>query len=214
MSALVAAQGKSILVCPADSIARGDIFSRQSHAGKCLGHIFHQVGQRRKLKAGHRHHAHRLGAAGNDYFGLACHNSKSAVGNTLHPRRAETVNRLGGNCYWQAGAQRHHTRHIHALLALWKCAAQDDIINIGRVQPFSPAQQFLDHRGGHFIRTESRQAAFLGFTHCGARSRHYDRCSCRIKSVHHIPPISSLAVSRSAANSTCAVEFSLHRTMT
>ena len=34
----------------------------------------------------------------------------------------------------QPGAQRHHAGHIHTLLAFRKGAAQDHVINLGRVQ--------------------------------------------------------------------------------
>ncbi len=125
-----------------------------------------------EFKAGHGHHAHRFGAAGDGDLDLPGHDGIGGVGDALQAGRAEAVDRLGRDGIGQAGAQADHARHIHALLAFREGAAQDDVIHLGRVERRERAQQVLDHRRGHLIRPHGRQAATLGLADRRASGGH------------------------------------------
>ena len=88
----------------------------------------------RGMVAHHRHHGHRLGAAGDHHVGLA---DADAVGRHRHrgdARGAEAIDGDAAHGVRQAGQQHRDARHVEALLGLGEGAADDGVLDQLRVE--------------------------------------------------------------------------------
>ena len=106
---------------------------------------------RRDLVAAHRHHAHRLGAAGHGGAALSKHDALGAVRDRLQPRRAEPVDRDRGRFDGNAGAQAGDPRHVHPLLALGHRASDDHIVDRRGLELRHPLQRAPDRDRAKFV---------------------------------------------------------------
>ena len=134
--ALVRLQRERVLRLARDLPLRGHLLGRQAHAvGDADVLVLREhLRVERGLVAAHRHHAHRLGAAGDHHVGLA---DADAVGRHLHrgqARGAEAVDGDAADRVRQAGQHHRDARHVHALLALGERAADDGVLDRLRVE--------------------------------------------------------------------------------
>ncbi len=89
---------------------------------------------RRQLVAGHRHHAHRLGASGHGDLRMTEHDALGAIGDRLQTRRAEAIDghrRCGDR---DAGPQAGDTCNVQTLLAFRHRAAENHVLDVVRAR--------------------------------------------------------------------------------
>jgi hypothetical protein len=185
--------------CSANSsCASRDLLGRQAHAvgdAQVLVARKH-LGAEGRLVATHGHHAHRLDAAGDHHVGFA---HADAVGCHLHRReagRAEAVDGDAAHGVGQAGQQRSHAAHVHALLGLGHRAADDGILDGLGVEVGHLLERTAD--GGHqqVVRTGVLEVAAARLADRSARGGD----DVGVLNLFHVrSPISSEPACRSAA---------------
>jgi hypothetical protein len=88
----------------------------------------------RRRVAHHRHHAHRLGAGGDHHIGLADPDAVGGHRQRGQARGAEAVDGNAAHADRQSGQQHGDARHVQALFGLRYRAADDRVLDGGRVQ--------------------------------------------------------------------------------
>jgi len=109
----------------------------------------------------HRHHRHRLHAARYDDVVKACLDRPRGQRNRLKPARAEAVDGHPGGFFRQAAEPADHARHVHALLALGECAAENQVLHRRRIHVRVALQQLSNDLARELIRTPVRQGPLL-----------------------------------------------------
>jgi hypothetical protein len=100
-----------------------------------------------------------LGAAGDDGGREPGHDPLRRAGDGLQPGGAEAVDRLAGDAGGQAGPLGGDAGDVEALGALGDGAAEQDVLDLGRVEPLGPPDRLGDGRPGHVVRPAGAQRA-------------------------------------------------------
>ena len=132
--ALVAAQREGVLRLARDLRLPRVVLGHQAGCQVDVRVAVHQRRVRRDLVPAHGHEAHRLGAAGDDGRRCPAHDPLGAVGDGLQARGAEAVHRDGRCGDRNAGAKARDAGDVHALLGLGHRAAEDDVVDLGRIE--------------------------------------------------------------------------------
>ena len=152
---LVRGQGERVLVLARDLPFLGDLLGGDAHAVGD-GHVL-VVGEHLRaqgdLVAHHRHHRHRLGAAGQHQVGVAEADLVGRQRHGLQAGRAEAVDGLRGDGVGQAGQQHADARHVHALLALGHGAADDRVVDAADVDARRLRDDGAQHVREHVVGT-------------------------------------------------------------
>ena len=101
---------------------------------------------------------------GQDHVRVADHDALGRHGNRLQARGAKPVNRNGRNFRRQPGALAGDARDVHPCFALRHGAAEDDVLDILRIEPRHAANRFLHGDGGKIIRPRRAQRALERFS--------------------------------------------------
>ena len=166
--ALVAAQCERILFLARDPRGVGVVLRHESGAQVDVRVVGDQLRVRRHLVASHRDEAHRLGAAGDDRAGRPAHDALGREGDRLQARRAEAVDRHRRGRDRNAGPEARDPGDVHALLGLRHGAAEDHVVDLGRVDARGAAQALADGRGGHLVGAGRAERALGGLARGGA----------------------------------------------
>src|SRR5690606_34840748 len=151
----VRGEGEGVLVLARDLPLLGHLLGGDAHAvgdGDVLVAREHLRAER-DLVAHHRHHRHRLGAAGQHQVGVA---EPDLVGRQRHGLQAggaEAVDGLRGDGVRQAGQQHADAGHVHALFALGHRAADDGVVDAAGIDARRLRDHGLEHVGEHLVGT-------------------------------------------------------------
>ena len=158
---LAVAQGRErLLGATGDLILPGDVLGGHAHAVVGLGVVGDQLGARERVVAADRHPGHRFDPGADEHLaGVELDRARRHV-DRLHRGAAEAVDRGAGDRDRQMREQCHQARHVHALLALGKRAADDHVLDVGGLDPASRNQR-RDHLGGQLVRADFGQRALV-----------------------------------------------------
>ena len=124
---------------------------------------------RRHLIAAHRHHAHRLGPAGDRRAAEAAHDAFGGIRDRLQPRGAEAIDGHRRCADGHARAQARDARDVQTLLGLRHRASEDDVLDVGRLHPGRAAKRLADDGRGHFIGPDRLERAVRRASHRRSR---------------------------------------------
>ena len=164
------AVGESVLIFPGDPVALGNILGGDAHADVDVGIGVDQVRIGRKIKAGHRHGAHRFRAACDNRLHVSGEDRLNGHGDGLQSRGAETVDGRRRHAVRQPGSLSDDSSHVHALLALRHGAADQHIIDLVRSQAGHFRQGAFHCGGAEILRAHLAEGAALGFPHRSAHA--------------------------------------------
>ena len=140
-----------ILLLAADvrlaGVVLGDESGREIHVGIRVDQA--RIG--RHLETAHRNEAHRLGAAGDDGGGGAAQDALGAVRDSLQARRTEAVDGDSRRGHWHTGAQAGDAGHVQALFTLGHRAAEDHVLDLGRVEAGRATKRLANHLGREIV---------------------------------------------------------------
>ncbi len=157
--ALMAAQRELILRLTGDAGRAGVVLGDEAGAEVHVGVAGDELGVGRDLVAAHRHHAHRLGAAGDRGAALAEHDALGAVGDRLQPGGAEAIDRHRRGFDGNPGTQARDPRDVHALFAFRHRAPDDHIVDQRGIQLRHALECALDGGGAEFVGTHHAEGA-------------------------------------------------------
>ena len=160
--ALMAAQRKGILFLSRDLVLARMVLGDEPGAQVDVRIAFDERGVRRDLVASHRHHAHRLGAAGDHCVREAAHDALAGIGNRLQAGRTKAIDRHSRCADGNAGAKARDARDVQPLLGLRHRAAEDDVFDVGRLDVWRLAQRFGNHRCRHLVGSHGLERAIGG----------------------------------------------------
>ena len=178
----VRGDAEGILVGPAHPVAGGHGLAGDPHRLVGAGPVGRQPGVGGRLLPAHGHQAHRLDAAGQHDLRPAGDDLRRPRRQGLEARRAEAVHGHRRHAHRQAGPQHGDAGHVHALLAFGEGAAQDHIVDGGRVELRHPLQEALDEEPHQFVGPGVAQSAPPRPAHRSAVGVGYDDSSAHCSS--------------------------------
>ena len=101
--------------------------------------VIHQPRIRRDFVAAHRHHAHRLGAAGDAIVALPAMMRSAAMAIDCSPDEQKRLTVIAEAFHRQARAQRRDARDVHALLGFGHGAAENHVVDFLGVESVARA---------------------------------------------------------------------------
>ena len=143
----------------------GNIFGRDTHAvsdGDVFVIVKHVL-VHRNFVAHHRYHRHAFRARRDYDIVVAGTNAVRCHADRLHAGGTETVDRHGRHRIRQTRQQYANARHVHALLALGHCAADNDIANVARIESRHVRDHALQNMREHVVRADIFEHAARGF---------------------------------------------------
>ena len=165
---LVAGKRELIGLLARNAIFAREIFGREAHAEVTVGVVIHQPRIGRHFVAAHRHQSHRFGAAGENHVRVTQHDALRGHGDGLQTGRAEAIDGHGRGFHGQAGAKQSDARDVHSLLGFGHGAAEDDVLDLPRVETRDAVDGRAHGDGGQIIGPRSAQRTFEGFADGGA----------------------------------------------
>src|SRR5690606_14298811 len=174
--ALLADQGVFVLRLAADVVALGDDVGGLDHRHVQLRLVLHQpfVAAAVHVELVVLHQADGLHAAGNHHRYLLHHDPVGGQGDGLQAGGAEAVDRQAGRGDRQAGADGRQTGHVLALRAFVEGGAEDDVLDLGRINA-GTLHGVPDDESGHVDAVGVVERAAVGLAEPGARGG-YDDC--------------------------------------
>ena len=123
----------------------------------------------RHLVAAHRHHAHRLGAAGDRRAAEAAHDALGGIRDRLQAGRAKAIDGHRRCAHGHARAQARDARHVQPLLGLGHRASEDDVLDIGGLHSRRAAKRLADDGRCHFVGPHRLERAVRRASHRRSR---------------------------------------------
>ena len=177
----MAAERKGVLLLAGDASLARMVLRDQAGAQVDVGITVHQRRVRRHLVAAHRHHAHRLGAAGDDRLGEPAHDPLGGERDGLQAGRAEAIDGDRGRLHRDAGTKARDAGDVEPLLGLRHGAADDHVADLFGIDAGRTSQRFPYHRRGHVIRSHRTQRSGRRLADRRPRRRD-DYCVLHVKS--------------------------------
>ena len=140
------------MLVASDLEATRDVFSGHTHRRIKCRLLFDETRVERHLRSGHRNHRHRLDATGDTEVNLSDGNAIRNDGRSLDTRRAEAVDGHRRNFDGKTRANRDKSSHVHALLSLGECTAENDVFDLSGGHPRA-RQRGTDHSNSQVVGT-------------------------------------------------------------
>ena len=164
---LVAAQRQFLLRRAGDLPAPRHILRRLAHRHVGAGHLGVQRRVRHRVEAAGRHARHALDAGADEGLAGAKADLPGGDMDRVHRGAAEPVDGCAPDAQRQVGLQRDEARHVEPLLGLREGAAENQILDLGRVDA-GALHQSPHHFGDEIVGPHLGQRAFLGEREGGA----------------------------------------------
>src|SRR5260221_1755490 len=157
----VAGDGDLLLLLAGDLVLARDVLGSLAHRDVGLRGFLDEAGMRHRVEAHHRHPGHRFDPGADEGLaGIELDCARRHV-DGLHRGTAEAVDRGGGDGDRQMREEARETGDVEPLLALGHGAADEDVLDILRLDP-GARDEAGDHGGEQLVRTNACQGTFLG----------------------------------------------------